>query len=301
MTSEAGRAANVAVIIPTWHGYDDTVECLESLQHVTYPNVQTVVIENGSANGDEHRLKQAFPEAHIIVNQTNQGFAHACNQGIDWALDQRAGYILLLSNDTVVTPDFLTHLIDYLAATPEVGVVAPLITYYQSDRIWYAGGSLNLWTGRTRHAAIDQPLVNAPTAPARTEFATGCVLLARASVVRDIGGLDDLMFTYFEDVDFCYRARRHGYEIAVVPEAIVAHKVSAVLGQRGTNKLRPGQAFYLGRNKVIFARKHLHGLQRAAFIASTATLGLAEVLKRPAAWNSPISYMQGMFRGVWAA
>lgn len=109
------------------------------------------------------------------------------------------------------------------------------------------------------------------------------------------------MFVYYEDVDFSYRVRRAGYEIALVPSAVVAHKVSAVLGKRGTNRYTTVQAFYVGRNKVLFARKHLHGRQKLSFLLATATLGLAEVIKRPATLSAPLSYMRGLIEGVRAA
>lgn len=296
-----GEPSTVAIVIVNWNAYEDTSECLWSLQQVAYANRRTVIIDNGSANGEADRLAQAFPEVHVIANEANEGFARASNHGIEWALAEGASYVLLLNNDTVVAPDFLTHMVEYMEDHPNAGLVVPLITYHGLDRIWYAGGQLNLWTGRTRHPGIDRPTAEAPSAPTPTQYATGCALLARAQLLREIGGLDDSMFIYYEDVDLSYRARVAGRDIAVVPSAVVEHKVSAALGRRGGNRFTSRQSFYLGRNKVWFARKHLHGLQRASFIASTVTLGMAEVIKRAATWDAPVAYARGLVNGVRAA
>ena len=301
MSRDSAESASVVVVIVNWNGYDDTAECLGFLRSVTYEDRRTVVVDNGSADNEASRLADAFPEIHIITNEANEGFARAANQGIEWALGQEAGYVLLLNNDTVPDPSFLTHMIDYMKTAPGVGLAAPLITYYDTGRIWFAGGTVNLWTGRTRHIGIDRAVEEAPAESTRTQYATGCALLARAEMLREIGTLDDAMFIYYEDVDLSHRAHLSGYGIAVVPSAIVAHKVSSTLGEQGANRITSRQAFYLGRNKVLFAHKHLRGVQHLSFVASTATLGLAEIVRRATTWRAPIAYARGVLTGIKAA
>ena len=102
----------VSIIVLNWNGLDDTIECLESLRDVTYPNYRVIVVDNGSAGDDVRILRERFEEcAHIIANDRNYGFAEGNNIGMRYALDSfDPTYLLLLNNDTVVAPDFLDKL-----------------------------------------------------------------------------------------------------------------------------------------------------------------------------------------------
>jgi GT2 family glycosyltransferase len=158
-------------------------------------------------------------------------------------LDQNTDAILLLNNDTIVDPEFLTLLIETLMADPTNGIVGPMI-YYHDDpqRIWYAGGRINWWQGWMSHRGIREIDSGQYSSPAATDYVTGCCLLVQRNVITRIGMLDDSYFIYGEDTDWCLRALQAGYRIMIQPRAHVWHKVSASSGQfswyKNSNKLK---------------------------------------------------------------
>ena len=141
----------VSIIILNWNGLEDTIECLESLKKITYPNYEVIVVDNGSKGNDAQMLQERFGDyIHLIQNDRNYGFAEGNNIGIRYALDNSApDYLLLLNNDTVAAPDFLTELIKTAETDANIGIVGPKIYYYdlvgKDNVIWSAGGKISWW------------------------------------------------------------------------------------------------------------------------------------------------------------
>ncbi len=233
----------IYVIVLTWNGKEDTLECLRSLQGVSYPRWKVVVVDNASADGTVQAVKAEFPDIEILVNETNLRYAGGNNQGILYALDHGADAVLLLNNDTIVDPGFLSELVRVLMLDEMNGIIGPKILYYSDPRrIWYAGGKIDRWQGWISHIGIreiDRGQYNAMTA---TEYVTGCCMLVKRKVIERCGMLDESYFIYGEDVDWCLRAFREGYRIIFQPQARVWHKISASSGHvswfKNTNKLK---------------------------------------------------------------
>jgi hypothetical protein len=223
--------ARTFIIIVNWNGKADTLECLASLKGAALPDVQTVVVDNGSQDGSAAAIRGAHPEVTVIEAGGNLRFAGGNNLGIRHALARGAEQILFLNNDTIVAPDFLGHLRRRMDGTPGAGVVAPKILYYSSPGvIWYAGGELSYWTGTMRHTGIrepDGPRFNEST---DTAYASGCCFLASREAFAKAGLLDETFVMYAEDADWCMRARRAGYRIVFEPRARIWHKISVSAG-----------------------------------------------------------------------
>ena len=136
----------VSIIILNWNGLEDTIECLESLRGITYPNYEIIVVDNGSEGNDVKILQARFGGyIHIIKNDNNYGFAKGNNIGMRYALQREAEYILLLNNDTTVAPDFLSELVNVAESDPKSGLLGPKVYfYYEPDVIWFAGGRISL-------------------------------------------------------------------------------------------------------------------------------------------------------------
>src|SRR3990172_1565611 len=126
----------VSIVILNWNGLDDTLECLEALRSCTYPNCETIVVDNGSAGDQVRRLRQKVASGvHIIENPENYGFAGGCNVGIRFALSRGADYVLLLNNDTIVDPAFLGSLVAAAEELPDAAALCPKVCYYDSPRV----------------------------------------------------------------------------------------------------------------------------------------------------------------------
>lgn len=234
----------VYIIVVNWNGRDVTLECLASLQGVTYPNLRVVVVDNASTDGSTAAVRARYPDTIVLEQPTNLRFAGGNNAGMRHALEHGAELLCLLNNDTTVHPEFLTHLVGRLQSAPDIGMVAPKI-YYENepDLIWFAGGTMSMWTGTMRHIGIRERDRGQFDEPREIDYATGCCMLVRREVVERVGMLDESFFMYTEDADWCMRIRRAGYRIVYEPEARVWHKLSVSAGGH--------LSFYKMKNKFL--------------------------------------------------
>lgn len=244
-------APTVAVVILNWNGWEDTRDCLESLQQVTYPRLRVLLVDNGSTDGSVAKVREAYPQVEVIDNGANLGFAAGNNRGMERALADGADHVMLLNNDTVVEPGFVEPLLDAAERTDGVGFASPTIMYADDpEKVWFAGSEVDWRTGWVTHAQLTA--APATSVIASTPTVTGCCLLAPRGVWESVGLLDERFFLIWEDADWSMRARRAGHVGIVVGEARIRHKVSASF-QRSA----PGVGeFYFVRNGLLFIHKH---------------------------------------------
>jgi GT2 family glycosyltransferase len=287
----------VAVILVHWAKADvgDTLECLESLARVDYPELRVFLVNNGCPVFPEATFRRAFSGLVILTSERNRGFAGGNNLGIATALADGAELVLLLNNDTVVRADLIRAMLPAFA--PRVGIVGPVITYYdRPERIWFAGGTFNRWLGFTFHTGLDERL-DRVAGDRPTDFVTGCALFVRRDVFERVGTLWEALFIYFEDAEFCLRAAGAGYRCAVVGEPLVRHKVSASMGERGANPFSPQKGQYFGRNAVLMLRRSARGPWRlvglAGFLGVIVPYNALQCLR---ARN--LAALRGLLRGV---
>lgn len=221
----------VYIIVLTWNGKKDTLECLSSLKELTYPNYKILVVDNASIDGTAEQVRTQFPYVELIINKDNFRFAGGNNVGIEYALTKNADYILLLNNDTTVDKTFIDELVSNAESDSQIGMVGPKMYYYSDpNRIWYAGGKIEWWKGWISHIGVREIDKGQYGQTTETDFVSGCCILVKREVVEKIGILDTAYYIYGEDVDWCIRASRAGYRILYEPKAKIWHKLSVSTG-----------------------------------------------------------------------
>jgi GT2 family glycosyltransferase len=239
----------VAIVLLNWNQPEHTLACLRSLGQLDYPNVSVTVVDNGSTDGSPDLIRAQFPQVTLIENGRNLGFAAGNNVAIEPAVRAGADYVMLLNNDTELAPDMLSRLVAVAERDPKVGIVGPKILYYdQPDVIWSAGGTIDAY-GQPGHLGADQPDDDPSDQPREADYVTGCAILVKRAVVEAIGGLDERFFIYFEETEWCARARRAGFRILYVPSARMWHKVKP--DARGYS--RP-YLYMMARNRLLYLR-----------------------------------------------
>jgi GT2 family glycosyltransferase len=234
----------VYIVVLTWNGKADTLECLQSLQRLTYSNARILVVDNASEDGTAEAVRLSFPGVELIWNESNLRFAGGNNIGIKYSFRQGADYVLLLNNDTVVDRDFLAHLVQKAEQDKQVGIVGPKVYYYgDSKRIWFAGGRIEWWKGWVSHIGIRETDTHQYDALRQVDYVTGCCMLVKREVVDAVGTLDEKFYLYVEDVDWCVRARQAGFKVVYVPSSHIWHKISSSSGEhlswfKNWNKLK---------------------------------------------------------------
>jgi GT2 family glycosyltransferase len=243
----------VALLILTWNRRDDVLRCVASLQRLTYPNYVPVVIDNASTDDTVAALQASYPALTLIRNPRNLGYAGGNNVGLRWALAQSADYVQIINNDTEVTPDMITELVRVAEEDPAIGVVGCRnILMEDPRRLWGAYGELTYGPFIVRTAgegALDGP---AWQVVKDVDWVIGNGYLWRRAALERVGLLDDTLFAYNEDVDWCLRARAAGFRVVYAGTAAIVHKG----GSSSAHERSFPQWYLVARNNVLVARKH---------------------------------------------
>lgn len=238
----------VSIVIINWNNYEDTKECIESLEQTKYSNKEIIIVDNGSTDDSYHKLKKRFAQHRIISNKENLGFSAGCNLGIRYALENSADYVLLLNNDTIVDNYAIAELVNGITQNEEIGLIGGKIFYFnEMNKIWSAGGGIKRFTKKTFQFGEKQFNNKKYNSEREVDFLSGCCLLIRREVFEKIGLLDPDYFMYYEDVDFCLRAKNF-YKIMYLPQAVIWHKVS------NTSK-KSFRDYYRMKNHILLLKK----------------------------------------------
>lgn len=243
----------VSIITVNYNQAEVTCALLASLDKITYPNFEVIVVDNHSVEDDPTIIKQRYPNIVFIQNPINYGFAAGNNYGL---MRARGDYVLLLNNDIEVPPGFLEPLVDKLEKNQEIGAVSPRIKfYYQPDTIQYAGYTpIDKITMRNTAIGYWEKDRGQYTEDRETAYAHGAAMLVPMRVVKEIGLMSYIFFLYYEEADWCARIKNAGYKIFYVGSSYVLHKESVSTGKMSSLKI-----YYLNRNRIVFMRRNLRG------------------------------------------
>lgn len=298
------RHKKVTIIILNWNGLKDTLECIESVKKSDYKNFEIILVDNASTDKSAEIIKKEYPEVILIKNVRNLGFAGGNNVGIIRSLSNGSDYIWLLNNDAIVETNTLSHLVSGAEADLSIGLLSPVIYYYDStETIQFCCHLFNLRNMKVRDIkSLDQL-----RKLGKAEISLwGTALLIRRTVVEKIGDLNESLFAYFEDSDYCIRAINAGYYNVVVQKAKIFHK-GHFFNEGGDTNLPAHWFYYMTRNEFFFWRKHLIGSARVLLIPRYLSrvfkrIGNLKEIKRNDAIDACLQGLVSAFlglQGVW--
>lgn len=252
------RLMKIFIVVLNWNGKKLTLNCLDSLRKTIgkREDVFLVLVDNNSSD-DSVRVfrKLRFPfKFHLIVNKKNIGWSGGHNVGIKYALENGASAILLLANDAIVTKGVVDNLKLVLFSDVSIGIVSPKIYHLGTNEqplIYNAGNILNKFTYRGKDLGNGEMDLGQYNSVFETDYVTGTAITVKREVFEKIGFFDDNFFLYYEDVDFCYRAKKIGYKCVFAQKAIIYHKGAAT-----TRVGSPLHTYYNSRNRLLFLEKH---------------------------------------------
>jgi GT2 family glycosyltransferase len=236
----------VGVVILNWRRPREILETLQSLEQSLFRPTDVIVVDNGSANGSIAAIRKGFPSVRIVENGRNLGFAEGNNVGFRLLLADGIDYVFLLNDDTEIAPDLLGTLVATAEADPTIGMVGPTIYYFEpGDTVWCAGGEVSR-IGEPRHLTADPAFGHSPR---DVDYVSGCGMLVRRSVLDSTGLLDSRFFAYFEETEWCARARRAGFRVVHDPGSRMWHKIPSA--DRSTS---PTYVYLMIRNRLLYLR-----------------------------------------------
>ncbi len=269
----------------------DLAVCLRSLAANAYPNHEVLVCEPPGCAAALPDLGGALAVTRVGL-AANGGYAGNNNAGIREALKRNPEWVLVLNDDAWLADDALAQLIAEGESQPDIGMAGPMI--YHADRpnvIQSAGGELGRrW--RARHIGFDEVDAGQYREAREVEWLSGSALLVRRAVIEQLGALDDRLFIYWEETDWCLRARAHGWRLRHTPGAHAWHR-----GGQHLHDERAGLIYLMTRNRLMILAKHRAPL--TAWAAAWAETGrtLAAWSLRPR-WRHKRPLRDAMWRGV---
>jgi GT2 family glycosyltransferase len=230
-------APEVSVIIVTWNGRQHLDACLDAVAAQQNVRVETVLVDNASADGTVQHVRSRHPSVRIVALPSNRGFAGGNNAGV---AEARAPLVAFLNNDTIAEPGWLQALVGGLDEAGGFALATSRIVYMHDPQIIDSAGDGFLRAGGAFKRLHGMPSAHAGE-PSEVFGACGAACLMPKSVFTELGGFDEDFFASHEDVDLSYRARLRGYRVRYVPEAIVRHQGSATLGRQSARAIYYGQ------------------------------------------------------------
>lgn len=312
----------VYIIIVNWNGWRDTIECLESLQRITYSGCSVVLCDNGSDNESvahfrnwanqkgvtyaEYQREEAEaggqadadPWLVLIRNGENLGFAGGNNVGLRYALARNdLSYAWLLNNDTVVEPEALSHMVKRMELLPSAGMCGSTICYYhEPQRIQALGGGYYCrWIGLPWHYGRftnqGKPR-NSSKAEAWMNYVEGASMLVSKQFLKEIGLMCEDYFLYFEEADWAVRAKDK-FRLLYSSESVVYHKVGGSIGTRSNPAKKSYTCDYFNiRNRIVFTLRYFPLALPSIYLVILGELLLRLVLGK---WDRVVMILRLLF------
>jgi GT2 family glycosyltransferase len=251
----------ISIVTLTWNTTDVTVEFLRSLnEHCTYPNLEVIIVDNGSKEDPTSVFKAIYPNAHILLNGKNLGFTGGNNVGIKAA---KGDYLFIVNNDTEFTPGLLEGLLEIFDNYPDAGIVSPKFHYFfHKGTIEYAGyHEVNVFTGRNSMVGCQEKDEGQYNEIKVTNYAHGGGMMVPRKIIDEVGGLFEGFFIYYEEFDWSEQIKKKGYKVYYQPASLIYHKESMTTG-----KASPFKTFYHTRNRIWFMRRNMKPVNYFIFL-----------------------------------
>ncbi|MBN2588505.1 MAG: glycosyltransferase family 2 protein [Sedimentisphaerales bacterium] len=260
----------LSIIIVSWNVKQELIDCLRSIEeNPPTSGYEVITVDNASTDGTIETLQSEFPKVKLIVNKENRGFAAANNVGTKQAQGE---YILYLNPDTIVHPGSLDILLNFLDNNKDVGACGPKLlnddgtlqpsirkvpdfrsALYQNTILRRLGLFRNNYR---KYRMLDFDFEK----QIDVDVIMGAALMVRHSIIKEIDGMDEAFFMYYEEADLCYRVQKAGWRIVFLPESQITH-----LGGKSSDQVPVKTKMMRLRSLLIFFRKHYGKVQTCFF------------------------------------
>ena len=247
----------VSLITVNYNQIGVTCELFDSLRAIDYPNLEIILVDNGSKVDETPIIATKYPEVKIIISEENLGFAGGNNLAVEEA---KGEYLFFINNDTEIPNGTIPKLLEAFDKIPNLGMISPKLLYWPEEKgvneiIQYVGATpVSNITARNKILGEMEPDNNQYTELKETPYAHGAAMMIPKKVINEVGMMFEDFFLYYEELDWCEQIRRAGYKIYVEPNVHVYHKESISVGKMSTLK-----TYYLNRNRIYFMKRNRSG------------------------------------------
>ena len=248
-------ANSIFVIVLNYNGFSDTLECITSLLKSIPPETleyQIVVVDNHSTDNSYLMLQESLPDSVIILDsKRNGGYAYGNNIGIRYAIDHGADYICILNNDTIITSDFLSPCIDELRNNNTIAFISPMLMNYYDNLVQNTGGTISMIRGKSTETNKNVPERTILKGIIPCDIVYGAAMLFNSSLIHSIGFLPENYFLFYEETEWCYKAKQAGLTNCINTKTQIIHKKSESL-----KSMSEMQCYLMERNRTLFVKRN---------------------------------------------
>jgi GT2 family glycosyltransferase len=286
----------VGVVTVTFNSATVLDGFMASMLSQTYCNFVLYVVDNASSDQTLSMLgRYSDSRVAVVPNESNVGVAEANNRGIALALGADCELVLLINNDTEFRDNLISLMVGALESRNAEMLVPKIMFFEPKSTIWCAGGFFRPWRGfSTGHYGEGEPDHGQFNDARPIEYAPTCCMLIKTAVFEKIGLMDARYFVYYDDTDFCWRAKELGIRFWYDPQGMLYHKVSSLTGGSESDFA----INYATRNKVYFALKNLGALRMAYCLVIYQLIFLAKFLFGRDSKRVYLMKMRSYFRGI---
>lgn len=244
----------VSLITVNYNQIGVTCELFDSLRAIDYPNLEIILVDNGSKVDETPVIATKYPEVKIIISEENLGFAGGNNLAVEEA---KGEYLFFINNDTEIPNGTIPKLLAAFDKIPNLGMISPKLLYWPKQKgvneiIQYVGATpVSNVTARNKILGEMEPDNNQYTELKETAYAHGAAMMVPRKVINEVGMMFEDFFLYYEELDWCEQIKRAGYKIYIEPNVHVYHKESISVGKMSTLK-----TYYLNRNRIYFMKRN---------------------------------------------
>lgn len=282
----------IAAIILNTNRKEDTLACLESLFNQERPIDRVFVLDNHSTDGSVQAISAQFPRVQILELAENKGYAGNNNVGIEAAMEDGADWLLILNEDVIVDPGATGELLSAAMSSPEVGFVGPMVYHFDEPEIIQSAGGMMTENWLAAHRGQNQSDRDQFASVESVDWVSGCAFLVRREMIEEIGLIDERFFYYWEETEWCLRARAREWAVVFVPKAKVWHK-----GVQREYRPSASTTYYWTRNWLLLLAKHRAPIRAWLFASLWMIRNLLSWTLRPT-WQSRQGHRGALLAGV---
>lgn len=285
------RAQHLTTVVLNTDRCEDTLACLKSLSDQTFNDNRIIVLDNCSVEDCTNEITSAFSSVTVLRLESNRGYAGNNNVGIAAALETDSDWILILNEDVRLDPEALSYLMEAVSNRPDVGIAGPMVYHAGEPTVIQSAGGILSKRWLAFHRGQNEDDHGQYDRLDEVDWISGCAILVRRAVVEDVGALDERFFYYWEETEWCLRARRAGWKILFVPQSRIWHK-----GVQRDYQPSPSTTYYWTRNWLLSLAKHHAPASAWLFVSVQIARTLLSWTIRPS-WAAKRDHRDAMLQG----
>ena len=261
-------AKNIGIVVCNFNKREYLQGCLKTLFASNFDDntFDVIVVDNASSDDSVHFIKENYQSVILLENEINTGGSGGFDRGIRYCIEKKYEYVCLLDNDILLEKDTILNLLNYIKVNPNVGVVGSKICTMDNPDILQELGSFIDWEENFNLKTLYKGYKDDETLPeiVKCDYVPACCLITTKRVLQKVGSFNTDHFIYWDDMDWCTRVKRHGWEIHAINDSRVFHKMGVA------NHSTTFGTYYFHRNRLMFFLKYLDESKIQKFIDATS-------------------------------